>query len=145
MWRQHWSPCEHPVGVTGLPADPYHLLRTGMWPTVDEITARLTAVTATGDPKFILDRLRVLGAVVLQMQSEIADQVSLGTHEIDAVGSNPAVQDIIRDQRERSISRRHDNYVAAMDHVIGELKLGAVLPSAQIGHRFRLDRVCPPS
>jgi hypothetical protein len=53
------------------------------------------------------------------------------------------VENVVRDESMRVIKLRHDNYVAAVNHVIGELGVGAVLPSAQVGRKYRLDRVCP--
>jgi hypothetical protein len=143
LWETHSLPCDHPIAVSGRPADPYHLLETGMWPDIADVTSRLAAVTATGGQEFILGRLRLLGAVLLQTQSDITDQVKAGTHEIDSVGGDSAVENVVRDESMRVIKLRHDNYVAAVNHVIGELGVGAVLPSAQVGRKYRLDRVCP--
>jgi hypothetical protein len=143
LWEAHSLPCEHPIGISATLADPYNLLEATMWPDTADVTARLTGVTATGGQEFILGRLQVLGAVVLQTQSDIAEQVTTGTHEIDTVGGDPTVETVIRDQSRRTIKLRHDNYVAAVNHVIGELTIGATLPSAQLGRKYRLERVCP--
>ncbi len=143
LWKAHPLPCDRPIGVNGTPADPYHLLEPAMWPTAADVVSRLGAATATGGQEFILGRLQMLGVVVLQTQSDIADQVQTGTHEIDGVGGDLAAETVIRDQSARVIKLRRDNYVAAVNHVIFELETGAVLPSALLGRRFRLDRVCP--
>ena len=143
LWETHSLPCEHPVGDSGMPTDPYHLVDIGMWPNIADVTSRLAAVTATGGQEFILGRLRLLGAVLIQTQSDITDQVKTGTREIDSVGGDPVVENVVRDESMRVISMRHDDYVAAVNHVIGELAIGAVLPSAQVGRKYRLELVCP--
>jgi hypothetical protein len=143
LWETHSLPCDHPVGVSDMPADPYHLVEIGMWPDIADVTSRLAAVTATGGQEFILGRLRVLGAVLIQTQSDITDQVKTDTREIDSVSADPAVENVVRDESTRVIKLRHDDYVAAVNHVIGELGIGAVLPSALVGHKYRLEMVCP--
>jgi hypothetical protein len=80
-----------------VPADPYHLVDIGMWPNIADVTSRLAAVTATGGQEFILGRLRLLGAVLIQTQSGITDQVKAGTREIDSAGGDPAVENVVRD------------------------------------------------
>jgi hypothetical protein len=143
LWETHSLPCDRPVGVSDMPADPYHLVEVGMWPDIADVTSRLAAVTATGGQEFILGRLRLLGAVLIQTQSEITDQVKAGTREIDSASGDPTVENVVRDSSMRVIKLRHDDYVAAVNHVIGELEIGAVLPSALVGHKYRLELVCP--
>jgi hypothetical protein len=80
---------------------------------------------------------------LIQTQSDITDQVKAGTREIDSAGGDPVVENAVRDSSMRVIKLRHDDYVAAVNHVIGELEIGAVLPSALVGHKYRLELVCP--
>jgi hypothetical protein len=143
LWETHSSPCGHPQGTSDVPADPYHLVDDGMWPNIADVTTRLAGVTATGEHEFIFGRFRLLGAVLIQTQSDITDQVKAGTREIDSAGGDPVVENAVRDSSMRVIKLRHDDYVAAVNHVIGELEIGAVLPSALVGHKYRLELVCP--
>ena len=143
LWSAHWMPCPHPIGIRDRPADPHRLLAGGMWPSAADIASRLRSVTATGNREFLLDRFRVLGAVVLQTQTEMAAQVATATRQLDAGSTDPVTDNVVREQTTQGIKLDHDSYVAAVDHVMGELGFGAALPSAKIGHKYRLDLVCP--
>lgn len=143
LWAAHSLPCDHPIGIGDVPADPYRLLPEKMWPSTADVASRLRSVTATGAQDFILDRLQVLGAVVRQAQTEIASQVVDATRRLDTAGGGPVAEDSVRQQSTQAIRLDHDSYVAAVDHVVGELEFGAALPSAQIGHKYRLELVCP--
>ncbi|MGH3634136.1 MAG: hypothetical protein ACRDTS_08600, partial [Mycobacterium sp.] len=103
LWETHPLPCDHPIPISGPPHDAYNLLETAMWPNTADVASRLGAVTATGGQEFILSRLQFLDAVMLQTQSDIADQVATGTHEIDGVGGDPATETVIRNDSMRVI------------------------------------------